>query len=135
MNADSDVTTLGDAAAALEGAITATGPTSEAAIAASGSEVLRQEQERGSDADLALDLTWCIGHICPSPCSQVHSAVTELAAIVARNMVGIETSKQRSNTSQPAAARASRDRVHGIAARLPQLGVTRPNIQSAWANV
>jgi hypothetical protein len=49
-----------------DGASTATGPTNEAANAATGSEALRHEQECESGVTLGADREWCIGHIPPS---------------------------------------------------------------------
>jgi hypothetical protein len=86
-----------------EGASTAAGPISEAAIADIGSDVLRQEQERESDGDVDFPRVWCIGHICPSPWSHVHSAPMALADVVEQMAVGTDTSKLRWSTSQPPA--------------------------------
>lgn len=108
---------LGDEPAGTSGAIeeaakatTAGGPISEAAIAVTGSDVLRQEHECDDEPVFDFVCTWCIGHICPSPCSQVHSAPTAPADI-AHKAVGTDTSRQHWNTSQPAATRASRIRI------------------------
>jgi len=83
---------------------TAAGPISAAVIAASGSEVLRQEHGCDSDAPCDCARVWCIGHICRSPWSQVHAA---FVADVIEHVVGTEISSASWKTSQPAAMRAS----------------------------
>ena len=71
-NAGSEAAPFAGPRTAAAGASTAGGPISDAAIAAIGSDVLRQEQESESGVDFDADREWCIGHICPSPWSQVH---------------------------------------------------------------
>ncbi len=103
----SQVIALDDATSDIAGVSTAAGPNSDAAIAASGSDAPRHTQERDAEAGAAFERVWCIGHIRPSAWSQVHSARTVLADIVAQQAVGTDTSRQRWNASQPPAMRAS----------------------------
>ena len=70
----------------MERASTAEGPRSDAVIAASGSVVLRHEQDGGFD----FAPEWCIGHICPSSCAHVHSIPVARSGIVRRSAVGID---------------------------------------------
>lgn len=51
----------------VEDASTAAGPTIDAVIAPSGSDVLRHEHERDSEVGLDVDRVWCMGQIPPSP--------------------------------------------------------------------
>ena len=106
---------------AVDGTSTQAGPSSDAVISASGSDVPRQAQECEPFVAARFDGTWCIGHICPSPCSQVHSALTAADAVGGQRAVGMDTSRQRWNTSHPQATRASRGRIQRIGGRLPQL--------------
>ena len=96
---------------------TATGPISAAAIAANGSEVLRQEHDCDPDAPCDCVRVWCIGHICPSPWSQVHSAPAVVADVIEHSVVGTEINSASWNTSQSAAMRASRGRTQDIRMR------------------
>jgi len=95
-------------------ASTAAGPTRADAIAASGSEVLRQEQECDPGAPWDFVRVWCIGHICPSPWSQVHSAPIVFTDVIEQSVVGTAISSASCNTSQPAATRPSRGRIQRI---------------------
>ena len=80
-------------AVSTTGGSMAAGPRSEAATVASGSTVARHEQG-------ALDVAdrWCIGHIAPGSCTQVHSsaitglAETHIAAGAAMSTVTWQTS-------------------------------------------
>jgi hypothetical protein len=108
-----------------KGASTAAGPSSDSAIAARGSAVLRHEQERDPDVGLEPDRVWCIGHICPSPWSQVHSAPTVLADVVEHNAVGTDTSKPRWSTSQPPATRRVQPHKLCISGQPSTIGSTR----------
>ena len=102
-------------------ASTAAGPTRTDATAASGSELLRQEQECDPGAPCDFVRVWCIGHICPSPWSHVHSLPTVFADVIEHSAVGTEISRAPWNTSQPAATHASRRRIQDIRLnRLPR---------------
>jgi len=70
-------------------------PISEAATAARGSAVLRQEQDRESEVALCVDCDWCIEHACASPWSHVHSTLTMVDDIVEHNAAGIETRRHK----------------------------------------
>jgi len=110
------VVTVARAMVAVAGVSTPAGPMSDAVMAAVGSDVLRHAQ--GCESLFGVDVRdglWCIGHICPSPCSQVHSAPTAAAALGGQSAVGIETSRQSWNTSHAEATKASRGRIQSIA--------------------
>jgi len=95
-------------------ASTAAGPTRADAIVPSGSEVLRQEHECDPGTPWDFVRVWCIGHICPSPWSQVHSAPAVFADVIEQSVVGTEINRASWNTSQPAATRASRGRIQDM---------------------
>ena len=78
----------------------ADGPTSDAAMADMGSAVLRQEH----DFDFEGLTVWCIGHIAPSSCAQVHWAADALG-IPTQSTIGADTNDESWTTSHAPTSR------------------------------
>jgi hypothetical protein len=103
---------------------TASGPSSEATVASSGSAALWQEHTRDGALSLAAPFPLCIGHTAPVSWRHSHDAFAEGPGSAEHSVVGTDTSSDRWTDSHAAATPAARVLSHCMTDTLPQrLGV------------
>ena len=117
---DVHATATGGASCAVDGVSTASGPSSEATVASSGSAALRQEHKREGALGLAAVFPWCIGHTVPASWGHSHDAFTEGPGSAEHSEVGADTSRHRWTASHAAATPAARVLSHCMTDTLPQ---------------